>query len=133
MYSVKGFLNSLGVRSHVQPDTCLHCCPLVPSLLLHPCPECALLCMLCLPLLITCPAAGWHNFCDEFPSHGRRRRRTALHNLRPCGEGLPDLCLFHKLHSQETPVPQGHRELIVEECIPKRWSKSMISFNLTSK
>lgn len=48
--SVKGFSSSLGIRSHVQPDTCLHCCPMAPSLLLHSCLECALLCMLCLPL-----------------------------------------------------------------------------------
>lgn len=91
-------------------------------------------CSACLSFLITCPAAGWHSFCDEFPSRGRRRRKgDVLHNLRLCGEGLPNLSLFHKLHSLETPVPQGHRELIVEGCITKRWSKSMISFSLASK
>lgn len=66
----------LGARSHTQPATCLHCCPVAPSLLLHPFPERTLLSALCLPLFFARP--GRHNFSDEFPARGRRGRESCF-------------------------------------------------------
>lgn len=105
-YSVKGFL------SFKKPCAARHLLALLShGSLPAPAPMPGTFLTLCLPLFPPpCPDAGQHNFCDEFPSHGRRRR-IVLHSPRPCGS------LFHKLGSPETPVPQGHSGLTVEGCI----------------
>lgn len=77
------FQGSLGTRSRARPATCMHCCPVAPSLLPHPCPARALLGVLHPPLSIACPAAGRHGFSDELPPHGRRGRERASCSALP--------------------------------------------------
>lgn len=134
---LRGFLGLVGCKEPL--TACLHCCPMVPSLLLDQCPEHALLSMFDLACLLSLPALLQGCTISLLNSVSWEERNRESYFVLPEAllrrRAAPSL-FVSQIRTSDTSVPQGHwaqgahcRRM---HLYPKRWSNSIISFGLTS-